>query len=188
MSRPVAVLDSCVLYRAPLRDLLLQLMLDGVFRGHWSAQIHEEWVENLLSNRPDLQRTRIERTRLLMDMHAPGALIRDFEPLIDELKLPDPDDRHVVAAAIKAKAPYIVTFNLEDFPEGSLRPWDMSAVNPDRFVSALLLDKPEEVIKSVREVRRRLKNPPQSVRLHLKTLEDQGLETFAESLRALKTI
>lgn len=55
------------------------------------------------------------------------------EPLIEGLKLPDPDDRHVLAAAIKAGAQVIVTRNLKDFPETDLQPWDIEAQSPDAF-------------------------------------------------------
>jgi hypothetical protein len=97
-----AFLDASVLYPAPLRDLLLELAVSDLYRAKWSDAVHEEWITAVLENRPDLTRAQLERTRDLMNAHARDALVTDFEQLIDILELPDPDDRHVLAAAIRA--------------------------------------------------------------------------------------
>lgn len=70
----IAVLDACVLYPAPLRDLLLQLALGDLYRAKWTERIHDEWMGNVLANRPDLIRQKIERTRALMDLHTRDCL------------------------------------------------------------------------------------------------------------------
>lgn len=111
-----AVYDACVLYPAPLRDFLMWLGLSGRFRARWSAEIHDEWKRNLLANRPDLNASQLGRTSDLMDNAIPGALVTGHEDLIAGLQLPDPDDRHVLAAAIRCNASVIVTFNEKDFP------------------------------------------------------------------------
>lgn len=122
MAKFTAIFDACVLYPAPLRDLLMSLALTGLFRAKWTAAIHEEWIGNLLRNRDDLTRPQLERTRDLMDRAVPDALVAGYEELIDPLTLPDPDDRHVLAAAIRGRADVIVTSNLKDFPETALKP------------------------------------------------------------------
>lgn len=94
-----AVYDACVLYPAPLRDFLMWLGLSGRFRARWSAQIHDEWKRNLLLNRSDLTSAQLDRTSALMDLATPDGLVTDHEVLITGLTLPDPDDRHVLAAA-----------------------------------------------------------------------------------------
>jgi hypothetical protein len=96
--------DANVLYPAELRNLLMHLALVGVFRAKWSADVHEEWMSSLLANRPDLTRKKLERTRQLMDKAAPDALVTGYEHLIPGLVLPDPKDRHVLAAAIRGGA------------------------------------------------------------------------------------
>ena len=116
MSSFTALYDASVLYPSDLRNLLMHLALTGLFRAKWSAEIHEEWISALLRNRPDLTRTKLERTRMLMDQHATDALVTDYQHLIPGLQLPDPNDRHVLAAAIRAGADVIVTINLRDFP------------------------------------------------------------------------
>jgi len=114
--RYTAILDACVLYPAPLRDLLLSFAAEGVFDARWTRQIEQEWVSNLLAKRADLSADQLARTVQLMRQAVEDCLIEDYEYLIEVLHLPDPDDRHVLAAAIVGHADAIVTFNLKDLP------------------------------------------------------------------------
>lgn len=116
MSRRTVVYDACVLYPAPLRDLLMLLALADLVHARWSSRIHEEWMRGVLAARPDLRREQLERTRDLMDAYVRDGLVTGYEFLIPDLILPDPEDRHVLAAAIHSAADAIVTFNLDDFP------------------------------------------------------------------------
>lgn len=122
MATFTALYDACVLYPAPLRDLLMRLAMTDLFRARWTDQIHDEWIRNVLANRPDLTSEQLDRTRELMNAHVRDCLVTGYESLIDSLVLPDPDDRHVLAAAIRTRASVIVTFNLSDFPEATLEP------------------------------------------------------------------
>ena len=97
----VALLDANVLYPASLRDLLMQLAFSGLYKARWSAEIDDEWSRNLLAARPDLAE-RIDRTRAVMHRAIPDALVTGHAALIPVLSLPDPNDRHVLAAAITA--------------------------------------------------------------------------------------
>ena len=110
-----ALYDACVLFPAPVRDLPLHLAVTDQFRARWTDAIHEEWIRAVLNSRPDLSRERLERTRRLMDAHVRDALITDFEDLIPTLTLPDPDDRHVLAAAIRARADVIRDLQSQGF-------------------------------------------------------------------------
>lgn len=112
----IAVLDANVLYPAPLRDYFMWQAASGVFAARWTDEIHEEWIENLLIDRPKLSRERLQRTRELMDRHVDGVPVTGYARHIGNLELPDPNDRHVLAAAIECDASYIVTENLNDFP------------------------------------------------------------------------
>lgn len=122
-----AIFDACVLYPYSLRDLLVQLATTDLFRGRWSSHIHDEWIRAVLSERPDLTAARLVRTRELMDMHVMDSVVTGYEGLIDGLELPDPNARHVLAAAIRCHAQVIVTHNLKHFrrtrshPTGSRR-------------------------------------------------------------------
>jgi predicted nucleic acid-binding protein len=129
-----AFFDASVLYPSELRNLLMHLALTGLFRAKWSATVHEEWIGALLRRRPDLSREKLERTRMLMDLHATDALVTGYEDLIEGLRLPDPDDRHVLAAAIRARADVIVTANLRDFPPSTLGQFGIEPQHPDEFI------------------------------------------------------
>src|SRR5208282_6095093 len=115
-------LDASVLYPASIRNLLLYIAGARLYRPLWSARVHEEWIAALLRNRPDLTRRQLNRTRELMQAHIIDAEVTGYELLIDTLTLPDPDDRHVLAAAIHGGASVIVTANLRHFPAEKLAP------------------------------------------------------------------
>lgn len=184
MSHFTALYDACVLYPAPLRDLLMHLALTDLFRAKWTSAIHEEWMRNVLKIRPDLSRERLERTRDLMNAHVRDCLVSGYEDLIPELTLPDPDDRHVLAAAIRSGADVIVTYNLDDFPVQSLRQWGIASQHPDAFVRHLIDVALPVVCLAARRHRESLKNPPKTVDEYLATLKRQGLvQTFAELRR-----
>lgn len=110
------------------------------------------------------------------------GLVQGYEALIEQVVLPDPNDRHVLAAAIVANANVIVTFNLKDFSEHILRQYGTQAQHPDLFISGLLKKSPEIVCKAVRRHRVSLKNPPKSVGEYVATLREQGLSKTAEAL------
>jgi len=85
-----AIYDACVLYSAPLRDLLMQLALTDLFRARWTDRIHDEWIGNLLKKRPDLTLEQLTRTKELMNSHVRDCLVTNYEYLIPYLQLPDP--------------------------------------------------------------------------------------------------
>lgn len=183
-----AVYDACVLYPAPLRDFLMWLGLSGRFRARWSAQIHDEWKRNLLLNRADLTREQLDRTSALMDKAIPDGLVTDHEVLIAGLTLPDPDDRHVLAAAIRCNASVIVTFNERDFPQAALSPFGIEAQHPDLFIENLFDLDPAAVVAAAQSQRAQLKNPPIDVDHYIAVLLRQGLVQTAKSLTIYQVI
>src|SRR5437867_10500112 len=108
----VVVYDACVLHPAPLRDLLIRLAGTGLFRAKWSEEILDECFSSILRDRSDLDAARLARTRQLMIEAVPDCLVRNYEAITETLALPDPQDRHVLAAAIRSGAQTIVTSNL----------------------------------------------------------------------------
>lgn len=155
-----ALLDACVLYPARLRDLLMHLGLCGLYQPKWTAQIHDEWKRNLRANRQDLPAEQLDRVQALMDKAIPDANVTGHEQLVDNIKLPDPDDRHILAAAIIANAEVIVTYNLKDFPFDYLSTFGIEAMHPDDFVSDLIDLNHALALKAISNLRKSLKKPP----------------------------
>lgn len=180
--------DACVLYPAPLRDFLMWLGLSGRFRARWSARIHDEWKRNLLINRPDLSAEQLDRTSDLMDRAIPGAVVTGFEPLMAGLSLPDPNDRHVLAAAIRCHASVIVTFNERDFPGDVLDAFGMEAQHPDVFAENLFDLDPASVVAAAQRQRQQLKSPPMAVDRYLDILRRQGLSQTVKALSAFRGV
>lgn len=183
-----AVFDACVLYPAPLRDFLMWLGLSGRFRARWSRDIHEEWKRNLLLNRPDLTRAQVDRTSDLMDRAIPDGLVDRYEALIAGLTLPDPDDRHVLAAAIRCGASVIVTFNQRDFPADVLVSYGVESQHPDEFVENLFDLDAAAVIAAAQRQRAQLKNPSIEVDRYLEILFRQGLVQTTKALAPYRAI
>ncbi|MFA0173213.1 PIN domain-containing protein, partial [Vibrio splendidus] len=175
MASYTVILDACVMYPAPLRSYLMYLANTGLFRARWTEQIHDEWTRNLLKNRPELNAEQLQRTRQLMNANVPDCLIEGYESLIDGLTLPDVDDRHVVAAAIKGQAESIITFNLKDFPSCELEPLGLTAIHPDEFLCDMFELDSSACVKAAQQQRASLKRPPMSQDEFLACLQKQRL-------------
>ena len=120
MALLTALLDANVLYPAGLRDFLLRLADQSLYAPLWSADIHAEWIGSVLADHPDHMEDVLERTRAVMDRHFPDAVVTGYSARAAGLDLPDPNDIHVLAAAIEGEADMIVTRNLRDFPADRL--------------------------------------------------------------------
>lgn len=181
MSNYTVLLDANVLYPAPMRDALMQLAITDLFKAKWTADIHREWIDALVRNEPHRDRAALERTRDLMDKNVRDCLVTGYESLIPSLDLPDPDDGHVLAAAIVGRCDAIVTQNLKDFPPEVLAPFGIETQHPDDFFCNQLSLAPGLVCSALRKVRARLKTPPKTAEEYLAILTQQGLvATVAE--------
>lgn len=177
------VLDACVLYSAPLRDFMMHLSLLDVIEARWTDLIHEEWIRSVLRARPDLDRERLERTRRLMDENTRDSLVTGFEHLIPKLRLPDADDRHVLAAAIHCEADAIATFNLKDFSVKTARRYGVRVITPDELVSSVSDEFEEKICLAFRRQLQSLKNPPLRREDLLQIFSNIGLKRTAEGLQ-----
>ncbi|NTF98203.1 PIN domain-containing protein [Rhizobium rhizogenes] len=180
---PVAVYDACVLYPFHLRNVLIQCAFDGLVEARWSDDIHDEWTRNLAANTPSLSIERLIATRDRMKAVLPEADVTTYRPLVNDLKLPDPGDRHVLAAAIAGKAPVIVTWNLKDFPPQDLQPYGVTSQSPDDFLSDLHVAVPDALIASVKNARHNLRKTVPSIEAFVEALELNGLKRFSAILR-----
>lgn len=187
MTRGLTVLyDACVFYPNHLRDILMQLATTGLFAAKWTEQIHDEWMHNLRHNRPDIDTEKLETLKQRINQSVPDCLVTDFEHIIPSLDLPDPDDRHVLAAAIAVNADVLVTVNLKDFPSSVLAQYGIEAQHPDDFIADLLDLKPLRIIQAIQSIQTRLKNPSVSFNEYLEILLRQGLPITVSMLRHLR--
>lgn len=182
------ILDACVLYPATLRDLLLSLAYENVYRARWTEEIQDEWIRNVLAKRKDLDEEKLRRTQRLMADAIDDCLIDGYQSLIESIALPDPDDRHVLAAAIVGHADAIVTFNKKDFPDSVLSKYGIEVLHPDDFIMLQYDLDSIGVLEAAKAMRLRLKNPPKTVQEFLDTLEQQGLPQICQELKKAENL
>lgn len=145
---PTALLDACVLFGPPLRALLVALAQAGLFRALWTDDIVRECETAL---------RRHSGGGIHLDRALPGGRIDGYDHLVPGLSLPDPDDRHVLAAAVAAGAHTIVTWNRRDFPAAALRPYGITALDPDSFILHLITSDRFAVLETMRQHRATLR-------------------------------
>lgn len=163
----------------------MELALTDLFKARWTDEIHDEWIRNVLKNRPDLTIERLTRTKNRMNTAVRDCLVTGYQAIVPGLQLPDPNDRHVLAAAILAQADVIVTFDLDDFPAQILAQFGIEPQHPDEFILHLLDLNPSKVCAAMEKQRKRLKNPPKTIEEHLDTLLAQKLPQSTATLRQL---
>lgn len=181
---PLVVCDANVLYSIVMTDLILSLGVAELARPRWTEQIHEEWTRTLLANRPHLDPAKVARRRQQMDEALDDCVIEGYEARIAQLRLPDPDDRHVLAAAIHARAQVILTYNQRDFPLQVLAPYGIRAQHPDDFLMTVMKRFSPEVKETLEGIRARKTRPPLSAAELLQKLANQQLPKFVAALRA----
>lgn len=179
-----AILDACVLYSAPVRDLLLWMADAQMYEPFWTDDIQNEWIRNVLISRTDLKEESLRSAVAAMNEAFPHANISDYSYLIQDLVLPDEKDRHVLAAAIHNHSDVIVTFNLRDFPLPKIRVFGIEVQTPDQFISGLMDLDITAVVRAFRNQLRNLKNPPLRAEQVLEILEKNGLRYTPRRLRS----
>lgn len=149
MARFSALLDACVLVPIALADTLLRLAEADLYRPLWSDSILDEMVSAIGDIHPGLADGPARKRAATMNHAFDDASVRGWEPLVSGIVLPDEDDRHVVAAAIRGQADLIVTANLSDFPATALEPLGLEAQSPDDFLLNQLDLDPDIVIRAL---------------------------------------
>lgn len=179
----VAIYDANVLYGNVLRDLLIRVASTDHVQAKWTDTILDEMRGSLAAKRPDIPASKLDRLRGLMNSAVRNCLVEGYEPLIESLKLPDPDDRHVLAAAITAGAQVIVTANLKDFPAELLAKFGIEPKSPDDFI----LDQIDLDFRTIWTCVQRIADsridPPETVEDVLTALENAGLIEAVAALR-----
>lgn len=177
-----AVLDANVLYPAMLRDVLLSLAHADLYSAKWSVHIRDEWTRNLLKDRPEMGE-KIAAAAQAMEEAIPDCLVNGYEHLIDGLTLPDPDDRHVLAAAITGHADAIVTWNQQDFPANVLDSFGIEVQTPDEFVLNQLMLDSLRALGALKRMRERWGRPQYDAVALVALFEKRGLPQTAAHLR-----
>ncbi|MYA66494.1 MAG: PIN domain-containing protein [Gammaproteobacteria bacterium] len=171
--RFTALIDACVLGGALRRNLLLSLAEAGLFRPRWSARILDE-TQKAISEITNGE-TDGSHQRAAIEAAFPEAVVNGFEAIEKTLKLPDPNDNHVLAAAITISASVIVTDNLSDFPADILAPHEIEAISADSFIADTFTLDPIEAIQALKRMRERLKSPGLDATALVRKAEAQGL-------------
>lgn len=178
MVRPV-LLDNSVLFPNVLRDTLLTLAEHDLYEPLWSTEILAEVRRNVIAQR-SIPESAIDRTLALMSATFGYATVEGWERLIDQLHLPDPDDRHVLGAAIAGGARTIVTANLRHFPVAELRPHRVTLVSPDQFLRDTFGTEPGTVLAALSRQVGRYRRPPIDLGSVLTRLDRARAPEFAE--------
>ncbi|MEO8529468.1 MAG: PIN domain-containing protein [Pseudolysinimonas sp.] len=177
-----ATLDACVLVPVSLADILLRLAEKQLFRPVWSERILDEVRRTLRIVHPDLDPAAIERRIWHMTETFPGAVVGNHDHLEAGLELPDPADRHVLAAALRGHCHAIVTANVRDFPNAYLATMDIEAVTTDQFLLNQLDLAPRQVLDSIREMAAATRRPARSTDELLEILGRAGVAGFADEV------
>ena len=183
----VAVFDACILYPFHLRNIVVQAAVDRLVDARWTDEIHDEWIRNLAADAPTIPVERLHITRRLMNDALPGATVSGYEDLIATVNLPDPDDRHVVAAAIAAGASIILTWNLRDFPATVLKKYSLHAQTPDVFFADIYDQAPDLAVGALANARRNLNKSRVSASDFVDILNNQKLRQLAKRMRSCLT-
>ena len=183
MSVPAVLVDANILFSPPLRDLIIELSNAHFFRARWTQDIHLEWIRAVRKQRPDLPETVLNEMRELINQAVADCVITGYETLIDALELPDPDDRHVLAAAIKGDCSVILTRNVRDFPRKKLRPYSVRALTPTEFLKGYIEIDRKGFVACLRDILHR--HPGLSVGDYAKALRQNRLKAVANILLEL---
>ena len=177
------VLDTNVIYPIEVRDILFWFASYELYTPKWSKHIWDEWYRVMLRKNVSVEETKKRIARV--EAAFPDAMVQDYAGLIEGLSLPDPDDRHVLAAAIKTNANLIVTNNLKDFPLEYLATFGLSASSPDDFLTDTIDLNPETAVTAFDELVLHRRNPNLDHYQVLDALRKNGIQQAADYLHSL---
>lgn len=177
------VLDTNVIYPLWTRDLLMWFAFYELFTPKWSNNIFDEWIT--VMKRKGVDETESFRRARKLNQAFPDALVENYEPLIETLSLPDSDDRHVLAAAIKTNANLIITNNIKDFPVEYLASFGLKAKKPDDFFTDIIDLSHDLSVQAFKKLVLNKKNPPYNEYDVLDIFRNNGLKDTADYLHAL---
>jgi hypothetical protein len=181
--RFTAVLDTNVVYPVIMRDILFWFAHYDLYTPKWSEHIFDEWKR--VMQEKGVSAAEADKRIAKANAAFPDALVTNYKGLINQLNLPDEDDRHVLAAAIKTNANLIVTNNIKDFPGDYLQSFGLSAKTADDFLTDIIDLNHEQAIAAFKEMVLNKKNPKMGEFEVLNQLRNAGLKDTANYLHAL---
>ncbi len=158
----------------------MEMSCNHLFHARWTDKIHDEWINAVKKQRPDIPSQVLEEMRYLINSSVPDCLISDYEDLIEKVTLPDENDRHVLAAAITGRCNFIVTRNIRDFPLKATRQYDVRALAPHEFIK---LFSPEDTLKSAEKVLEKLLHVSRD--RYIQSIRKNKLKAIAEEMKAI---
>jgi predicted nucleic acid-binding protein len=183
-TRCTALLDACVLYPLAMTDALLSLATAGLFAAKWTVRIEQEWIYALETRRPALAGKLVTRRDSMRDAIPDWEVPeKAWQAVAREIQLPDPNDVHVLAAAIAGKANCIVTSNLKDFPSTTVNAYAIDVIDPDTFICQQLDQQTAAGISAFKRMRGRRKKPLATATDFAQAIDLGGLPNTAERLR-----
>ncbi|WP_108835672.1 RSP_2648 family PIN domain-containing protein [Tateyamaria sp. Alg231-49] len=164
------LIDANVLYPTVMREVVLGVAKTGLFTPQWSPRILEEWARAAIKLGPQGE-TQARGEIALLQAAWPGAEVRYPPELENRLWLPDPNDVHVLAAAIAGSSDAIMTVNAKDFPRNVLSEEGLHRADPDSYLQGCAEANPDlvaPVAQAVVEEARRLSGEPWTLRSLMK--------------------
>jgi predicted nucleic acid-binding protein len=181
------LIDANVFYGARLRSLVLYMAQTKMFRARWSEEINDEWVRNIHQNQA-IALDKLKHVRDLVNASVLDCLVTGYKPLEAGLNLPDPGDRHVLAAALKTRADIIVTFNVKDFPASVLSPLGIEAKHPDDFLQDLFGISADIFIGALQEDFIHYRAPPLTFDQYVAGFQKAGVPKTASLIESLRVL
>lgn len=175
VGRYPALLDANVLHPAFLRGALLWFADQRLFQPHWSADILAEWRRSVMRRFPEVKEDQLVAKALEMEEFFPGAAISGYEGFIDCIRLPDPEDRHVLAAATVGRCAGIVTANTKHFPDEIVAPLGMEIIHPDDFIVNIIDLHPSRAVTACKNHRANMSQSNPTPQQFLERYERAGL-------------
>lgn len=181
--RFICLLDTNVIYPIEIRDLLFWFAYYDMYTPKWSDHIFDEWKD--VMRRKGISEKEANRRVENANKAFPDALVLNYSGLIDGLTLPDPKDKHVLAAAIKTDANIIVTNNIKDFPDEYLASFGLTVKSADDFLTDVIDLNPEKAVMAFKEMVLNRRKPSLDEYEVLNILRNRGLKQAADYLHSL---
>jgi len=174
-SAPVVLVDSCIWHHSFSRNVFRHLALAGAMQIRWSRAIESEWIRSVSRARPEIASSSLIAVRDRFRFEFPDGLAPELLPRHPLPRLPDPDDEHVLRAALVTRSSAICTSDRRGFPESLLRPLGIRAVSPGELLADCLQRRPTTTSLALHTHRTSLTRPPFTPQGYVQALRASSL-------------